>query len=84
MACVYEKDSLIAVERRFRGFRLVEYLICHDQGSVRRIDRTKKVLTECKKPISEESKMAVVRTDAQMHVIICNWDFTIDMIKFTT
>jgi hypothetical protein len=87
IACVYGKDSLIVVERRFRRFRrfdcLVEYLICHGQGSVRRIERTEKVLTECRKPISKKSKMAVVRTGAQMLVIICNWDFTIDMIAFT-
>jgi hypothetical protein len=88
MACVYEKDSLIVVERRFRRFRwadfLVEYLICHGQGSVLCIDRTEKALTKCERLISQKSEMAVVRNDTQMLVIIANWNFSVDKIAFTT
>jgi hypothetical protein len=85
VACVYEKDSLIALERRFGRFYLVEYLICRSQDNVRCIDKTGKVLMKCRRSVSKKSQITVVRTaDAQMLVIMCNRDFTIDMITFTT
>jgi hypothetical protein len=88
LACIYEKDSLIVVERRFRRFHwvncLVEYLICHGRGSVRCINRMEKALMKCRKLISEKSEMAVARNDTKMLVIIANWNFTIVTIAFTT
>ena len=85
MACVYEKDSLIVVEKRSRGhrFELVEYQISQGRDNVRRVDVRGKVLMECEKSVSEKSKMCIVRTDTQMLIIICNWDFMIDIIAFT-
>jgi hypothetical protein len=89
MACVYEGNSLIVVEKQFNFRRLrwveclVEYLVIHSQDNVQGIDKKGEVLVKCDGSISEKSKMVAIRSNGQMLVIICNWDFTINMIAFT-
>ena len=85
IACVYEYNSLIAVEKRpwLMAPRLVEYQIGRTSDNVRRIDRKVKILADCDRAVSEKSEMAVVRTNTHTLVIICNWDKpTINMIVF--